>query len=539
MELPQAFRDRMKRMLGEEQYRRFLASYDRPRALSLRVNPLKITDSALLSLFPGNLSPVPWAPHGFYYGEETASAGAGGAQSERIRPGRLAFHDAGLYYMQEASAMAVAALSGARPGERILDLCAAPGGKTTQLAGMMDGEGLLVSNEIDPGRARILSQNVERMGIRNAVVTNMAPADLASLFPSFFDRIIVDAPCSGEGMFRKEEQALSMWSQENVETCAKRQEEILESACVMLRSGGTLIYSTCTFAPEEDEGSIAHLLMRHPELSMEDLPAALGGLMAEFGFSCGCGAWCSGDVPEEIREEMKRTVRLWPQNLRGEGHFLAALNKADFAGSTGNDRENSGAADLPGEKSGRIVGDAGNKNAACLKAGAPDRRGFAPRGREKKKGRGQSLRAAQEQGREAFLSFAEEALTPDAAQILVGKGGEIVCFGEDVSLLPCALPLSGLRVLRPGLALGTMKKNRFEPSHALALTLRREDCQRSVSWPADSQEIAAFLHGVSIPCDPAWKGWYLVCTDGYSLGWAKAAGGMLKNHYPKGLRTQY
>jgi len=496
MELPQAFRDRMKRMLGEEQYRRFLASYDRPRALSLRANPLKITDSALLSLFPGTLSPVPWAPHGFYYGEEAASSAAGSTQSERIRPGRLAYHDAGLYYMQEASAMAVAALSGARPGERILDLCAAPGGKTTQLAGMMDGEGLLVSNEIDPGRARILSQNVERMGIRNAVVTNMAPADLAAHFPSFFDRVIVDAPCSGEGMFRKEEQALSMWSEENVETCARRQEEILESACVMLRSGGTLIYSTCTFAPEEDEGSIAHLLMRHPELSMADLPAALGGLMDEYGFSCGCGAWCSGDVPDGIRAEMSRAVRLWPQSLRGEGHFLAALNKADFEGGTGN-------------------------------------------GREKKRGRGQTSHAPQEQGREAFLSFAEEALTPDAVQSLLGKGGEIVCFGEDASLLPCALPLSGLRVLRPGLALGAMKKNRFEPSHALALTLRREDCQRSVSWPADSQEIAAFLHGVSIPCDPAWKGWYLVCTDGYSLGWAKAAGGMLKNHYPKGLRTQY
>ena len=161
--------------------------------------------------------------------------------------------------------MAVAALAGAKPGERILDLCAAPGGKTTQLAAAMRGEGLLVSNEIHPGRAKILSSNVERMGIPNAVVVNETPRRLAERFPAFFDRIVVDAPCSGEGMFRKEEQALLQWSPENVAMCAARQQEILEEAARMLRPGGILVYSTCTFAPEEDEGSAAAFLSRHPE----------------------------------------------------------------------------------------------------------------------------------------------------------------------------------------------------------------------------------------------------------------------------------
>ena len=189
--LPQEFKERMERLLGAE-YEAFLESQEREAAQALRVNTLKITWEELERLAPFSLRPVPWAKDGFYYGKED-------------RPGKHPYHEAGLYYIQEPSAMAVGTLAAARPGERILDLCAAPGGKTTHLAASMEGEGLLVSNEIHPARAKILSSNVERMGIRNCVVTNERPQCLAQRFPGFFDRIVVDAPCSGEGMFRKEE----------------------------------------------------------------------------------------------------------------------------------------------------------------------------------------------------------------------------------------------------------------------------------------------------------------------------------------------
>ena len=267
--LPEGFLTRMKNILEENEYEAFLSSYGQERLFSLRVNTLKTGREFFMKLVSKerasdapSLVPVPWEQDGFYY-------------SEKWRPGRLPWHEAGMYYIQEASAMAPAVLCGAQPGERILDLCAAPGGKSTKLAASLRGRGLLVANEIHPDRARVLSANIERMGVRNAVVTNETPQRLASRFPVFFDRIVVDAPCSGEGMFRKEEEALLNWSMENVYRCAARQEEILEEAASMLRPGGTLIYSTCTFAPEENEAVIFHFLADHPEFDVEiisDLP---------------------------------------------------------------------------------------------------------------------------------------------------------------------------------------------------------------------------------------------------------------------------
>ena len=248
MQLPELFEEKMKGLLGAE-YEDFLAGYEKERHQALRVNPAKISAEEFARISPFTLEPVPWAKNGFYYGTED-------------RPGRHPWHEAGVYYIQEPSAMSVAELAGVQPEDRVLDLCAAPGGKSTQLAAAMEGRGLLISNEIHPARAKILSSNIERMGILNAVVTNEAPERLAPHFPAFFDRIVVDAPCSGEGMFRKEEQAVSQWSQDNVDLCAKRQQDILEEAAKMLRPGGVLVYSTCTFAPEEDEESIVRFLLK-------------------------------------------------------------------------------------------------------------------------------------------------------------------------------------------------------------------------------------------------------------------------------------
>ena len=233
--LPEAFLERMKRQLGDE-YESYLDSLNRSRAVALRFNPLK----GEIPQLPFVGQPVPWEPMGYYYDPDA-------------RPGLHVFHEAGVYYLQEASAMAPVALLDPQPGERVCDLCAAPGGKTTQIAGRMMGRGFLLCNEINPKRAKILSRNIERMAVSNALVTNEHPATLAQRFAGFFDRVLVDAPCSGEGMFRKEEAAVTDWSQETVEMCARRQAEILSSAAALIRPGGRLVYSTCTFSPEEDE----------------------------------------------------------------------------------------------------------------------------------------------------------------------------------------------------------------------------------------------------------------------------------------------
>ena len=427
--LPEAFLTRMKTQLGEE-YEAFLKSLERPRAVALRFNPLKGERPTLA--FAGER--VPWEPEGFYYDPET-------------RPGLHVYHEAGVYYLQEASAMAPVTLLDPQPGEKICDLCAAPGGKTTQIAGRMKGEGFLLCNEINPKRAKILSRNIERMAVSNALVTNEHPANLAKRYPGFFDRVLVDAPCSGEGMFRKEEAAVTDWSQETVEMCARRQAEILHSAAQLVRPGGRLVYSTCTFAPEEDEKAVANFLAAHPEFEAEEV-----------------------DAPWFVSGE-NGSVRLWPHKLLGEGHFAAVLRKT---GGEETDTDLSKGEKLPKE----------------------------------------------------WLTFAKEL----GIELPEGKA---ISFGQNLFWVPVDMPeISRLKVLRPGLELGTVKKDRFEPAHALALWLK--DCKSAQRYPADSEEMKAYIHGDVVPSEN--KGWCLVCADGYSIGWGKGDGRVLKNHYPKGLR---
>ncbi len=462
--LPAEFQARMKELLGGE-FKDFLASYEKPRHPSLRVNPLKLSAADFVKLSPWSLTPVPWCNEGYYY-------------SETDRPGKSSMHEAGLYYIQEASAMAVAACSGAKPGERILDLCAAPGGKTTQLAGMMNGSGLLVSNEIHPARAKILSRNVERMGIRNAIVTNETPDNLALHFPGFFDRIIVDAPCSGEGMFRKEDAAIPNWSVENVQLCAARQRDILSSAVEMLKVGGTLVYSTCTFSKEENEDTIQWLKDTYPQMQSVNLPEQLGEHFSSFGM-----------VPSLDGS----ALRLFPHKLDGEGHFLAVLTN----GSPLSLQQSQTTA----------VPTAAQKN--------------------KKQKRASASKSSAADAGSLWDAFVKEYLVHPLPGILHS-------FGNELYLLPESLSLDHLKVLRPGLHLGTVKKNRFEPDHALALALNQQDFRHTCSTAIDSPEAFAFLRGESLPCSE--KGWTALLIDGYPLGWGKSSGGILKNHYPKGLR---
>ncbi|MBO4776429.1 MAG: RsmB/NOP family class I SAM-dependent RNA methyltransferase, partial [Lachnospiraceae bacterium] len=307
--LPVEFENRMKEMLGAE-YDEFRASYDDKKKTGIRVNTLKIKPEDFLKVFPGELTKVPWCDTGFM-----------AAGDEKF--GRNALHDAGAFYMQEPSAMAVAAGIAEKvdlKGLKVLDLCAAPGGKSTQLASYMANEGLLVSNEINRDRANILSSNIERCGIRNCVVLNETPDRIADAFEEYFDVVVVDAPCSGEGMFRKDETAVKEWSLENVKMCAERQEDILREAVKTVAPGGYIVYSTCTFAPAEDEEQIIRFLKTYPEFEVTEVP--------EFKyFDTGRKEWLSKDLSDE-GDSLKKCARLGPHKIDGEGHFMCILKRA-------------------------------------------------------------------------------------------------------------------------------------------------------------------------------------------------------------------
>lgn len=493
--LPILFAERMRAMLGED-FGAFCEAYRKPPHPALRVNTLKLSPDALRAVLPCLGEAVPWQRTGFYYPAEG-----------EIRPGKHPLHEAGAYYVQEASAMLPASLCPPLPGERVLDLCAAPGGKATQLAAALGHEGLLVANEIHPTRAGVLSQNLERMGVRNAVVTNASPADLAARFPAFFDRIVVDAPCSGEGMFRKEADAVTMWSPENVALCSARQGDILDEAVKMLRPGGYLVYSTCTFAPAENEGVVLAFLQRHPtfEVLASDASAITESRKAGL-LDGGHPEWVEGydQYPAPLLEQVKNAYRVFPHRCDGEGHFAVLLRK-------GEDYEA-----LPPVKT------ESKKN----------------RKSEKSSGKGKS--SSEAAAFALFEDFAREVLGGVPAWV----SQTIPClFGDKLYLLPALLCpegnplalLNGLRVLRAGLCVGTVRgadkgHGRFEPDHALALAAG----VNARAFPVDDGGAAAYLRGETLPCP--LRGWYAVTFCGLPLGWGKASDGVMKNHYPKGLR---
>ncbi len=468
--LPEAFCMRMEGLLGAE-WNAFLASYDENRYYGLRRNPLKSSAERFMEQMPYALEKVSWAEEGYYYGTED-------------HPGKDVLHEAGLYYIQEPSAMAVAQILDPQPGERVLDLCAAPGGKSTQIAGRMRGEGLLVANEVIPDRAGILSQNVERMGIKNCVVCNEEPERMAERFPGFFDRIVVDAPCSGEGMFRKDETAVEQWSEAHVQMCADRQLMILREAAKMLRLGGVLVYSTCTFAPDENEGVISRFVEERDDFVIEEVPC-------DAAFAPGREEWTAQPAPG-----LERTMRLWPHRLKGEGHYIARLRRSG--------RKEEAVSDSVWSH-GRI-------------SGGRDRR----RTDVKQKKQAEVL--------QEFL-VKELGLGEDW---LAEQRGRVELFGEQLYLVPEEMiPVQGMKNRGPGLQLATEKKNRLEPAHALALALTTAETDRSLEL--SQEEAVRYLRGESLVCDSR-KGWTLLTYRGYPLGFGKASGGQMKNHYPKGLR---
>lgn len=300
MNLPKLYEEKMKSLLKED-YDKYLESFNQSRYYGLRANTLKVQPESLKEMVDFGLEPVSWCKEGFYYAEE-------------YRPSKHPFYSAGLYYIQEPSAMSTGGMIPVEPGDRVLDLCAAPGGKSTQVAAKLQGKGLIVSNDISASRCKALLKNIEVCGVPNCIITNETPEHLAEKFGGFFNKIIVDAPCSGEGMFRKDENAVKSWEEHKTDFCCGLQREILHYAAQMLTGGGIIAYSTCTFAPEENEGMINEFLNSHPEFTVLEVDKSVG-------FDYGRPEWCNA------REDLKKAGRLWPYKIKGEGHFLCLLQK--------------------------------------------------------------------------------------------------------------------------------------------------------------------------------------------------------------------
>jgi len=457
VDLPTAYIAQMRQLLLSED-QAFLAAYQQLPHFALRLNTLKATNLPT-AWANWEIKQTPWCQAGFMIQND-------------LSLGKHPYHAAGLYYLQEPSAMAVAQVLSPQPGERVLDLAATPGGKSTHLASLMQNQGLLIANEIHPQRVWELAKNLERWGAHNTTITNETPERLAAHFGATFDRVLVDAPCSGEGMFRKSEAARRDWSPELVKSCALRQGAILEEAVKLVRPGGWLAYSTCTFNPTENEVVIVRLLDDHPELGLVETPD-------QAGFSPGRPDWARGS---EARPELARAVRIWPHRSPGEGHFVALLQKS-------------------AEVSQLNAGKVGSKS------------------RKIEPTIGKNL----DDFRRAALDI---SINP----------GRLMQAGSYLYYLPENLPdFRGLKVIHPGWWLGTLKKDRFEPSHALALGLRASQARQVLNFSAQSDEIEAYLHGETLS-DPGENGWILVCVDGFPLGWGKRWNGVVKNYYPRGLR---
>ena len=462
MSLPTAFEEKMKRLIGDE-YSEYLKCFDEPRHYGLRVNTAKISTEDFLKIAPWPLEPVPWIHNGFYY------------DGENCHPARHPYYFAGLYYLQEPSAMTPADRLPILPGDRVLDVCAAPGGKATELGARLNGTGILAANDLSSSRAKGLLKNIELMGIGNVLILSEEPGKLIPYFREYFDKILIDAPCSGEGMFRKDKKMIRAWEEHGPEYFSKIQKSIITQAAEMLKPGGMMLYSTCTFSPEENEQTIEYLLETHPEFDLCEMEGYEG-------FSSG--------MPETTAsrdERLSRTVRIFPYRMKGEGHYLAMLKKG---------------------------GDEVTHTCDALRSASP-RKNILP---------GEL---------DDFLRDIKREFDPSRIDIR----------GDKVYYMPEGLPaLNGVRFIRTGLLMGELKKKRFEPSQALAMNLKKEEYARTIDLSAKDERVIRYLKGETLDVEDLVsskeKGWYLVCVDGYPLGFGKLARQMLKNKYLPGWRWQ-
>ena len=438
--LPREFVSRMTEMLKDEADSFFKALTENE-YVGIRVNTLKHGALDAVKAECGELEKVSWCENGYYTDKEVIS-------------GKNPCHMAGLVYFQEPSAMAAVSALDIKSGDFVLDLCAAPGGKATQAAEKLCGKGVLVANEVIEKRSKILVENITRLGIKNAVVTNETPKRLAEKYPAFFDKIIVDAPCSGEGMFKKNPEAVREWSLEHTYSCAERQKKILSDAAKMLKGGGRLVYSTCTFAPCENEGVADWFLTEHPDFKLLNINLS--------GLSDAKGGWANA------KHDLSGAKRIFPHLAKGEGHFLALFEKS---------------------------------------------------GDEKMEKMTQKPSPLEK----IYRTFEEETLS-------IKLCGTVIAFGERLYLMPEGINADKIKTLLAGLYLGTVKKGRFEPSHALCMALEKKDFKKT----EEAASPYSYFHGETQAT--VLSGWTAITYNGYPLGWGKGADGIMKNHFPKYLR---
>ena len=457
MKLPEQFENKMKDILKDE-FPAYIACYDEPRYYGLRVNTNKISVEEFKKICPFEIRQIPWIENGFYY------------DGDHVVPSKHPYYFAGLYYLQEPSAMTPANRLPVEPGDRVLDVCAAPGGKATELGAKLEGTGVLVCNDISNSRAKGLLKNIEVFGIGNVLVLSEEPGKLESYFPEYFDKILIDAPCSGEGMFRKDKKMVKAWEEHGPEFFANIQKSIILQAARMLKPGGMMLYSTCTFDGRENEGMIEHLIETYPEFELLDMTPNEG--------------FCPGkpELTKSGKEEFTKTVRIFPHRMQGEGHFLALLRKGNTEAIQEKKVSKSGLKKLPDDLA-------------------------------------------------AFLKDISWEI--DASRLDI--------HGERVYYMPDDIPdVKGIRFLRTGLLLGELKKNRFEPSQALAMCLKKDEYQKIINLSVEDDRVRRYLKGETLEVDDLVKskdkGWYLLCVDGYPLGFGKLGNGMLKNKYLPGWR---
>ncbi len=486
--MPAEYFEARERALLGSRYEELYAPAGEAAARGVTVSSLRMEPAAFAARAALAVAPSPFCAAGFI------------VQEADFRPGRHPWHHAGVFYSQEPSASSAAPLLGAAPGMRVLDMCAAPGGKSSQLAAAMQGRGLLVCNEYVPARAEILKSNLERMGVQNAVILNEEPARIAAALPAFFDRILVDAPCSGEGMFRKEAAALAQHSAALVAQCAALGAQILDAAAAALAPGGEILYSTCTFAPEEDEGQVAAFLARHPEFALADV---MERAAAPFGSPGEANR--TGGAPLDV----SLVRRIWPCQ-GGEGHFLARLVKAGAPA----------AQDRAAEEALWLAQQSRRSKAAKAPAG----RTKAARGR-------QAQAAPAAAGAAQCLAIWKEF----AAEYFPALADRPALVRGENTLLAVPFPPVGLHILRAGVLAGSVQKGRFVPAHQLFMAFGPA-CENREALTLADPRCCAWLSGQEIAAATARDGWCCVTVDGCPLGGGKVSAARVKNHYPKALR---
>lgn len=488
MNIPIKFETEMKKLLGDSDYQSYLSSLEKPRRFGLRVNNLKISTEEFLRIAPFSLRPIPWIDNGFFY-------------EEQDRPSHHPYYYAGLFYIQEPSAMTPASVLPVNPGDKVLDMCAAPGGKSTELAVKLAGEGLIVSNDISASRAKALLKNIELFGITNACVISEDTDKILNTADFLFDKIMLDAPCSGEGMFRKDGKLIKAWEKQGPEFYSPIQKQLILNAADLLKPGGMILYSTCTFSKMENEDTIAYLIREREDMELVEFKHYE---TFSQGFT---------DTEEEKNIHAERAARLFPHRTDGEGHFVALIRK-------------------------KPIGD--------MLLSDVDKETREESRKSKNRFKKNNLPSALLE----FLNNFNDSLggrLEDCKEVGTFKidTDRIITNGDKVFMLPKIDYTEGknTRVLRNGLMIGELKKDRFEPACTFALALKASDYKNTLSLPATDIRIDKYLKGETIILSEEEKnhmglvpGFVLVAVDGYTLGWGKLSGTTLKNKYLAGWR---